>query len=231
MNFDPEIVMAYVDGELDLVTAKRVEKAMETDAALASRVAAERALRAKLSAHFDPVAADAVPDRLTAMLAGVDTSLSDRRERKQRRFGFGPAQWGAVAASLALGLFIGQTNIGKSDPVASRGGALFASGNLETALDTQLASTQPRDAAIRIGLTFRDAQGAVCRSFDQAATSGIACRSGGGWRLRRTISGTVQGTDYRQAGSSEIGEAASRLMNGDPFDADAERAALQAGWK
>lgn len=231
MNFDPEIVMAYVDGEVDLVTAKRIEKAMETDAALAARVDAERALRAKLSAHFDPVAADPVPDRLTAMLANVDTSLADRRDAKQRRFGFGPAQWGAVAASLALGLLVGQFDLGGSGPVATKGGTLVASGALETALDTQLAATQPRDAAVRIGLTFKDGAGMTCRSFEQAAVSGIACRAGEAWQLRQTLSSAAQGSDYRQAGSAEIAEAASRMMAGEPFDAAAEKAALDRDWK
>lgn len=231
MNFDPEIVMAYVDGEVDLVTAKRIEKAMETDAALAARVEAERALRAKLAAHFDPVAADPVPDRLTAMLASVDTSLSDRREAKVRRFGFGPAQWGAIAASLALGLLVGQFGMGTGGPVASRDGTLVASGALDKALDTQLAATQPGDAPVRIGLTFKDGGGATCRTFEEAAVSGIACRSDDGWQLRQTLSGEAAKTDYRQAGSPEIAEAASRMMAGAPFDAAAEKAARESGWK
>lgn len=231
MNFDPEIVMAYVDGEVDLVTAKRIERAMETDAALAARVAAERALRVKLSAHFNPVAADAVPGQLTAMLANVDSSLTGRREAKQRRFGFGPVQWGAVAASLAVGLLAGQFGLGGAGPVADHGGALFASGALETALDTQLASTQRRDSPVRIGLTFRDGEGIICRSFEQASASGIACRAGESWQLRRLVSGDAQRTGYRQAGSPDIAEAASRMMKGDPFDADAERTASRSGWK
>lgn len=231
MNFDPEIVMAYVDGEVDLVTAKRIEKAMETDAALAAHVAAERALRARLSARFDPIASDPVPDRLTAMLAGVDTTLAGRREAKQSRRGLGPVAWSAIAASLALGLIVGQFGIGGTGSVVSQGGALVASGTLDKALNTQLASTQSREAPVRIGLTFRNGDGTVCRSFEQAAVSGIACRSGDGWQLRQTFSGAPQKSDYRQAGSTEIAEAASRMMAGSPMDADTERTALLAGWK
>lgn len=231
MSFDPEIVMAYVDGELDLVTAKRIEKAMESDAALSARVEAERRLREKLSARFDPVADEAVPERLSAMLANVDTSLAGRRDEKARGFGFGPVQWAAVAASLAIGLFAGQMNWGGGGPVGSSGGTLVAQAGLKAVLDTQLASTQAAGSPIRIGLTFRDKSGAVCRSFEGAAVSGLACRKEGNWQLRQTFSGEAQSSAYRQAGSGEIAETASTMMAGQPFDAADERNARDNGWK
>ncbi len=231
MSFDPEIVMAYVDGELDLVTAKRIEKAMESDPALAARVESERRLRERLSARFDPVAEEAVPERLSAMLSNVDTSLTGRREEKARRFGFGPVQWAAIAASLAIGLFAGQTGWRETGPVGSDNGALIAQASLKTALDTQLASAQSPDAPVRIGLTFRDKAGAVCRTFEGAALSGLACREGENWRLRQMLSGAGEATAYRQANSAAIAEAASAMMAGDAFDAAAERKAKAEGWK
>lgn len=232
MNFEPEIIMAYVDGELDLVTAKRIEKAMESDLALASRITAERTLKTKLSARFNPVTEEVVPDRLTALLANVDTSLKERREAKQWRFGFGLAQWGAVAASLALGLFLGQAiPVGIDGQVADRGGSLVAEAGLKAALDTQLASNQPSDANIRIGLTFRDKAGLICRTFDGQSLSGIACRDGDDWQLRQTLSGTGKASDYRQAASGQLAEAASSMMTGGPLDAEAERTALAENWK
>lgn len=228
MNFDPEIIMAYVDGEIDLVTAKRIEKAMESDPALAARVEAERRLREKLSARFDPIADEVVPDRLTAMLANVDTSLASRREEKSRRFG--AIQWAAIAASLAIGLFAGQANWGGGQ-VGSNGGTLVAQAGLKAVLDAQLASAQASDAPIRIGLTFRDKAGAVCRTFEGAALSGIACRGDGDWQLRQTQSGAGQDSAYRQAGSGAMAEAASMMMAGEPFNAADERKARDGDWE
>lgn len=228
MSFDPEIVMAYVDGELDLVTAKRIEKAMESDPLLAARVEAERRLREKLSARFDPVADEAVPERLTAMLANVDTSLASRREEKARRFG--PIQWAAMAASLAIGLFAGQANWGGGQ-VGSNGGTLVAQAGLKAVLDAQLASAQAPDAPIRIGLTFKDKAGAVCRTFEGEDLAGIACREDGDWQLRQTVSGEGQSNDYRQAGSGAIVQAAEAMIADEPFDAADERNARDSGWK
>ena len=67
--------------------------------------------------------------------------------------------------------------------------ARVAQGPLAAALDTQLASAQPADAATRIGLSFAAADGRLCRTFDSAALSGLACRGGEGWQLMMTAAG------------------------------------------
>jgi hypothetical protein len=69
---------------------------------------------------------------------------------------------------------------------------------LNEALDTELASAPVGD--VRIGLTFRDQSGRVCRSFTQAAASGLACREGDRWQLRGLFAAPEgQGGDYRMA--------------------------------
>ncbi len=241
MTFDQEMIMAYVDGECDAVTAKRIEKAMGTDGALAEQIGRERALRDKLAAHYAPVANEAVPDRLTAMLAtaaaapNVDNSFAARKagqqQAKQRRH-IGIAQWGAMAATLALGIVVGQYGLnGSSDaPFTQQGNALIASGTLEHALDKQLASAQADDSAFRIGLTFRTKSGTICRSFSGEAVSGIGCREGRDWKMVSTLPGGEQ-NDYRQASSSAINAVAAELMANGPMDADTERKALESNWK
>lgn len=233
MSFDAETIMAYVDGETDAITARRIEQAMAADAALASAIERQRALKNRLAARFDPVLEEELPDRLTSLLATVDTTLTERRAMRERpRWQSSAVQWGAMAASLVLGLYLGQASLGGSGAViAEQGGALVAQGELGRALDTQLAASQPADAAARIGLTFRDRQGAICRSFDTSAVSGIACRDEGHWQLRQAISGGSKVTEYRQAGSGAIMQAAAEMMNGDAFDAKAEAAALAKGWR
>ena len=100
MSFDPATVAAFVDGELDDLTARRVEREAESDPALAAEIARHRALKARLAAHYAPIAEEPVPERLRALLASgpsVDTSLAVRREAKRMRFA--PIHWGAIAAS------------------------------------------------------------------------------------------------------------------------------------
>lgn len=229
MTYDRAMIAAYVDGELDLVSAKRIEKAMAEDTGLAQAVEAERALRAKLSAHFDPVAAEPVPNRLAALLAGNISSLSERRIAKW----YQPSamQWGAMAASLVVGLIIGGTALNQdAGYVRDDGGQVIASGALAEALDTQLASTQAPSAKVRIGTSFANADGQYCRTFESASLDGIACNSDGNWQLRRTMSGGGA-SDYRQASAGKLAEAAAAMMADDPLDAAAEKAAVEADWK
>jgi hypothetical protein len=231
MSFDRATIAAYVDGELDLLTAKRIETAMADDAGLAKAVEAERALRARLSAHFDPVASEPLPDRLTAMFTTNIADLGEHRAVKTaRRYRPSFVQWGAMAASLALGLVVGGTLFDRHGYVSDDGGQMVASGALANALQTQLASTQGPNAEIRIGTSFANAEGEYCRTFESATLDGIACNQGGDWQLRRTMSGGGSSV-YRQASAGELAEAAAAMMADDPLDAAAEKAALQSGWK
>lgn len=229
MSFDPITVAAFVDGELDDLTARRIEREAESDPALAAEIARHRALKAKLAAHYAPVAEEAVPERLRSLLieSKVDTSLADRRETKRARFA--PIHWGAIAASLVLGLTIGLKPWIPAADVTKANGALVASGQLAEALDTQLASNQAANPAVRIGLSFRDKRGRYCRSFAGRDLSGIGCRDAGRWSLERTMGGQAD-TGYRQASSGALAADAAEMMAGDPFDAAAERAARDSDW-
>jgi len=224
---DIETLMAFVDGELDELGMARVERVIAADPELAKRVAAERALKAKLAAHYAPVLDAPLPDRLTALF-DQESKVVDIATARRPRGWIVTAM--AMAACLLLGLFVGR-GVMPTAPGAD-GGALVAGGSLATALDTRLASAQPANTAIRIGLTFRAQDGAMCRTFQGRALDGIACRAGKTWQLRRTVSDPAAArTDYRQASSGVLMDAAQAMMAGDPLDAAAEKAARDGGWK
>lgn len=227
MTPDDAMLMAYADGELDAITAKRIERAIAGDPALALRVEEHRALRAQLAAAF-PLGD--TPDPLETVIRTAPVPLTPRLVPARLPIWRKPwSQAGAMAACLVIGLFVGG-NL-RTDSVATDGsGALVASGALAQALDTQLEAT---DGKTRMLVTFRDAQGRYCRVFS-GSVDGIACRDDGKWRLVRTAGGSrAPGTDYRQAGSGSMAlmADAQALMAGDPLDADAERKAQQSGWK
>lgn len=232
MSYDRATIAAYVDGELDLVTARRIEKAMESDAGLAEAVSQEQALRSRLSAHFDPVAMEPVPERLAALLSGNVSSLDAHRPAKTARW-YQPSvmQWGAMAASLVVGLIIGGTALNRdAGYVRDNEGALVASGKLAHALHTQLASTQGANPEIRIGTSFAAKDGGYCRTFESASLDGIACYTDKDWQLRQTLSG--DGTsEYRQASSGALAETAAAMMEGEAMDSAAEKATVEKGWR
>ena len=242
MTIDPEMLMAYADGELDAVTAKRVEKAVAADPALADQVEKHRALRAKLKAHFDPVAAEAAPGRLASMVRGpaevvsLGAARQAREAKKPRPVAANSNGWwrgaGAVAAALVIGVALGVTSRTEfggtgTGTIAMQSGDLVADGEMAKALDTQLAS---KDGLVR--LSFRDARGGYCRVFETDTRGGVACRDAQGWTIRsyRSAGAKEQG-EYRQAGSAAVMADAQEMMAGEPLDAAAEKAALAKGWR
>ena len=109
---------------------------------------------------------------------------------------------------------------------------MYAASAIGQALDNQLASAPRGD--VRVGLTFRDQAGSICRSFTATASSGLACRQDGRWQLRGLFAAPErQGSDYRMAAGMDPNLAAlvESTMTGEPLDASQERAAKAAGWR
>ncbi len=232
MTYDRSTISAYVDGELTLVEAKRIENAIGSDPELAKAIEQERALRDRLAKHFDPVLDERMPDRLAALLSGKVESLNERKSA--RTAGWlrpSPVQWAAMAASLVVGLMIGGTALNRDTGyVRDQGGQIVASGELANALNTQLASNQGSDPVIRIGTSFAAKDGSYCRTFQSAALDGIACTDGNDWKLRQTLSGDGA-SEYRQASAGALAQAAAAMMSDEPLDAAGEAAALKKGWR
>jgi hypothetical protein len=229
---DDDILMAFVDGELDEIGRARVERAAAADPALQARIDTQRKLRATLAAFYGPTAEEAVPGHLRAMLESNVVALPSAKARAARPLWQSLA---ALAATLVLGLVVGRTLLGPTaGPVGVENGRMIAQGPLAAALDTQLASAQAPDAATRIGTSFAAGDGRLCRTFDSAALAGLACRGDQGWQLMMTTAGSggPRG-EFRQAGSADplVAQAAQELMAGEPFDAAAERQARDSGWR
>lgn len=227
-DIDEAMLIAWVDGELDEVSRRRVDRAVAEDPALAARLETHRALRARLTGHYAPVAAEPVPDALLATVRQGMTVVPLARPARRWNWAVG----GSIAASLLLGLGIGRMAGGDGGPIGVQDGAMVARGDLAAALDTQLASAQD-GAPIRMGLSFRRKGGGWCRSFAGAAVAGVACREGAGWQLQAAVPGGGQGTDYRQAasGDARVMTTVDALMADAPVDAAGEAAAAKAGWR
>lgn len=222
---------AWLDGELDHAATARVEARVAADPALARQADAHRSLKAQLRGAFDPVMSAALPDRIDA--APID--LAAARDRRAARFS-GVPQWAAMAATLALGLGLGTVvggRGGQASPVAIKDGQMVAAASLDDALNAQLASTQG-NMATRIGVSFRDQSGAMCRSFDGEAGSGLACRDRGQWRIEGLFGAGGGGqSDYRMAAGSDprLSELIEARIAGEPLDSATEKAAQAQGWR
>ena len=240
MTFDDETLMAYADGELDGAARAAVEAAMAADAALAERVARHHELRRRLHAAFGPVLTEPVPERLLAGARGAGNAgnVIPLKVRAAPRWSW--PQWGAIAASLVIGVLSGALLLlhrGEGGPIVAVNGQMLAGGVLASALSNQLASAQPPDAAVQIGVSFRTRDGAYCRTFvlqDGHALAGLACHERGSWQLQVLAqSEPGRGGAYRPAGSSlppAVTRTLDTLIAGEPLDAAAEAAARTHNW-
>ncbi|HZZ31876.1 MAG TPA: anti-sigma factor [Phenylobacterium sp.] len=225
MTPSPEIIAAYVDGELSPQAVAAFEAGMNADPGLVAEVARQRALRARLAVAFGPVLTEEIP---LALRMAATVANDPQRPRA------GLPQWAALAACLVVGVAIGQSLSPPSGSLVSEHGTLVARAGLARALTTQLAAD---GGAVKVGLTFRDAGGGFCRTFLSRADrlAGLACRRDNRWIVQTASAWAPPqvAPQYRTAASETppaVLAAVDGVIAGAPLDAAAERAARDAGW-
>jgi hypothetical protein len=235
MTQTDEKFFAWLDGELTGAEAAEVEARVAGDPELRELAAAHRALGDQLRGAFDPIAQqpvslDAYAPAETSNVASIAQARVARRPVISRFW----AQAAGIAAVFVMGIATGtMTRSGPASPIAPEAGRLVATASLEQALSSQLAS-QPNDSGPRIGLSYRDKDGKVCRTFTDQAAQGLACFEGGDWRMRALFQGPeAAGSEYRMAAGQDPQLAAlvDQTIAGEPFDAAQEQAARAKGWK
>ena len=225
-----EEFFAWLDGELTPAEAARVEARVAASPALTAEARTHRAMATKLRAAFDPVTT------AKSEVADLAAERAERAARPARRPATIP-QWAAIAATLVLGIGLG-TMVNRAgeerSPLAIERGSVVAAAALDQALTQQLASADQRSVATRIGLTFRNDQGRLCRTFSDSAANGLACRHDDDWRIEGLHSASGESTgDYRMASGADPRLAAlvDGMIAGEPLDAEGEQAARASGWK
>jgi hypothetical protein len=245
-NWTDDELMAYADGELVGERRAALAAAMANDAEIRRRVNALEAQRQRVSAAFADVLEEPVPDRLTALLAApgaarpvptVADLAAQRQRRDARRAMPSWAQWGGMAASVALGIALGM-QIGPGSPDAlsgDAGGPMVATGRLAQALGSRLASdTSGSPDGIAVQLSFVDKGGRYCRTFSTDRMAGLACRDATQWTVLATAAAErAPSTTMRQAGSPlprSVLEAVDARIEGTTLSAEQELRARDRAW-
>jgi hypothetical protein len=246
MKISDEMLLAYVDNELDAAARAEVEAAIAADPEVARRVDQQRTLRKLLGAAYDPVLDEPVPPRLLAAAQPARARVVDlaRARQSKRRLaapagGWGWAHWGGMAACLVFGLLVGRGGwLPMGEDIVDVRGQVVARGDLARALSLQLAGSQPADAPVRLGVSYLSRAGDYCRSFmlSRSGTSGLACRHGDDWALRLLAQDTpgTQGDAGLRPAASTLPPTVLRAIDEEiqtPLDARGEQAALQKGWR
>jgi hypothetical protein len=237
MTISDETLMAYADGELDAAAQAAVELAMQSDPQIEKRVAQHRALRRRVQNAYSADLSEDVPERLLAAAQGRPKRSAARAARVHAGWHTSAALAASVIVGVGLGFFM--WGRGQSPLTLDAGGAWVARGSLAQALSNQLASEQPRTAAVQVELSFQAKSGEYCRAFSlsgAASAAGVACRHDGEWQVQALAQGAGAGrdSDYRTAGSgmsAPILKSVEGLIAGEPLDQAGERAARERGWK
>jgi hypothetical protein len=234
-----ETFFAWLDNELPEKEAAIIAEAVENDAGFRAKAEAHRALKEKLRGAFDPVLEQPVPESFSKLFGEnadvIDFSAASKaRQKRQSVIKFVSWQnWGALAATLVIGL-VGGTFLRTPNGtiVTTQSGRLVANADLDSALNTQLASSQNTREDVRIGVTYRTNDGVICRSFVASAASGVACKNGSAWQIRGLFpSSPSAGGEYRMAGDNDqVAKLVDSTIVGEPLDATAESAARDRKW-
>jgi len=213
---EPERLVAYLDGELDVAEAGVVESAIASDPELAASAAALGADLATIRAAYGEPLRTEVPERL---IAAVDSAFAERRTKHgdvRRSYLRHPAL-GAVAAcvvAVVVGLaganYFAERSVKREIArveAARAADQTIVQAAIARALETQVSGSQARwsnpdsgsEGTIEPLRTFKTSSGQWCREFAHSAeyrgwwerrttSRAIACReSDGRWKTRLSL--------------------------------------------
>jgi hypothetical protein len=233
MELNRETLDRFVDGELSSGERERIAALVVASSELRDYVERQEKLGSRLRSGFR-VLDGVTPERLVDAVRTAPVSWQWRLRaalEPDRLF-----RWLAPAcAALVLGFVAGTSLWPQSDLGASTSGPVIAQGALGKALDTQLAS-EGSAGPIRIGVSFRNKAGEVCRTFNSNSSAGLACRNEGAWVIGMLVrQGPAEdaGAAYRMVGSEmpdAVRRAVMAIISGEPLDAEAEARAARDGW-
>jgi hypothetical protein len=240
MTYDDDTLMRRVDGELTPEAGAAIDAAAAADPALAARLKALRSLRA-LAREAVPLAPDPRDRDLARLIAAAPARQPAAAGLFQRLTAafqprHAPVWAGLAAACFVLGLSFGWLGAGAPERgfTVDRQGAI-ADAALVRVLDTRLTADGADAQGRAVGLTFRDADGRWCRTFqsEQAGVAGLACREADVWHLQALAPFQPAAGELRTASAdipAPVLAAVDAALADDPLDAAAEARARDAGW-
>jgi len=97
------MLMAYVDGEVDAVTAREIEASIAADTTVAARVQMLRSSASLARSAFADVLHESVPDRLVAALGGPVAQSAPPAAATAKVVAFGPRRAAATPRRAVIG--------------------------------------------------------------------------------------------------------------------------------
>jgi hypothetical protein len=251
LDITDELLVAYVDDELDTAQRAMVRSVLDNNPALCRRADEMRLARDLLREAF-PLRPDAsIPVSIDAAANRLAEACARQSSRPRLAFLFQNRRKYAVAAGVVLCVAVAASYLARrvgSEPSRRPVTALTLiapdtplHGVLESSPSAEVINVPAEDAAMRAVLTFRTKDGRFCREFEILAGSGgstgIACREHGEWRAEVLLSAAAAPSNsnyYTPAGQSDepaVAEVVERLIQGDPLGTEEEARVLASGWQ
>jgi hypothetical protein len=246
-----EIIMAYVDGQLDPEQTILVKEAIAHDPALREKAAVFNDTASVLEGVFDAPLHEEIPTRL---LKTVQVSSKKSFVAQVGKFFSGLQPVPAYAFALVLLVGVGILYKTQTVPTAPGVAPLLATREFSRLLDQtpsgQSFVVQKSSSAVTIVpiLSFRDADQRFCRQLELDTTSaktqkigqGIVCRTAAGdWETVALLENTAQEgmqqaspQRYELAGDTDkIDAMVDSMLNGKPISLQQENEYILNGWK
>lgn len=249
MSISDSTLFAYLDCTLAADEQQRIATLAENDPGLARRIERQQRIAEAARDGFAKDLEEPVPDRWVAMIdsamgeayPGKIHSLAKHRAKNaDLRLGWSGWQLGgAIAASLALGLYLGGTSVTPA-LIEERSDVMLASAPLAGALDGARSGVSVRiagDRSVELLLSVRSRAGDYCReALVSAAGAGasrhlLACHSADGWRVVALSEGAPREAGYATATGASPLDAMIDSLGGEPLDSAAEAAAIERRWR
>jgi hypothetical protein len=244
-----EMLVAFADGEADEATIEAVAQALEADEALAERLDLFVTTRQILKTELDPVAREAVPDRLTRFVMSSAQNAEIAPAAPIAAAPRPPRRWAALPMAAALaGIVAGGLGYWAGATRPEQAGAIAALAAADAELSRALASAPDGErrgwraaghaGEIELRQSWRTERG-FCRSFGlsegkASGWGGLACRQDAGWRTQVVVAEPrAEDGAFRPASGS--GGAIDAVLDGasagDALDAAAVREQIAKGWR
>jgi len=249
LNITDELLVAYVDGELDETQREMVSSVLASNPALRRRAEEMRLVRDLLTEAFPLLPNASVPPPIDAAANRLAEACARQASPRRGASLFRVPRKYAVAAGIVLCVAVASTYLiwraeFADDPVTALmridpDTPLYRL--LESTPSAEVINVPAENAAMRAVLTFRAKDGRFCREFEILAgtkgSTGLACRQQGHWHAEVLMSATAappSDNDYTPAGDSDepaVADVVHRLIEGDPLGAQEEARILASGWE
>ena len=252
LDITDELLVAYVDDELDADQRAMVRSVLEINPALCRRAEEMRLSRDLLREAFPLRPEASIPQPLDAAANRLAEACARPASRPRPRIYFQNRRRYAVAAgimlcSVAIASYVAWRTASERTRLPATalmriGADTELHGVLESSPSARVFNVPAEKAALRAVLTFKAKDGRFCREFEilasSAGSTGVACRDEHGeWRaevLKSTTAVPADSNYYTPAGQSDepaVAGVVDRLIQGDPLSAQEEAQLLVSGWQ